>query len=195
MTGARPVLVAMSGLPGAGKSTLAREVGRAIGAVVLAVDAVEAAMWRAGVGPDERVPTGIAAYAVVQTLAGELLDAGHTVIADAVNAVEPARSAWRDLAAAHGVPLRWLEVTCTDPDLHRRRLASRGTRYEGFREPSWAEVRERQIEPWSEDRLLLDSVRPLPDLLASAQAYITDWQDPPPSGRLGQQNHEREHDG
>ena len=186
------MLVALAGLPGSGKSALARELGRRTGGVVLAVDAVEAAMWRAGVGPEDRLPTGLAAYAVVQALAGDLLEAGRTVIADAVNAVEPARAAWRDLAAAHDVPLRWLEVICSDPALHRQRLASRGTRYHGFREPTWEQVRTREMEPWADDRLVLDSVAPLPELVEIARAHISDWHDRPPSGRLGKQDDERE---
>ena len=183
MTPTSPVLVAMAGLPGTGKSTLARAIGRESGAVVLAVDAIEAAMWRAGIGgPDAQVSTGLAAYAVAQTLAGDLLTAGHSVVADAVNAVEPARAAWRNLAAEHGVPIRWLEVTCSDPEIHRERLASRGARYEGFREPTWPQVQAREVEPWTDGRLLLDSIRPLGELLETALTYVSDA---PPSSVSG----------
>jgi len=56
---ATAVLVAMSGLPGSGKSAVAEDLGRALPAAVLSVDPVEAAMWRAGV--DRKQPTGLAA--------------------------------------------------------------------------------------------------------------------------------------
>ncbi|GAB2595933.1 AAA family ATPase [Pseudactinotalea suaedae] len=168
------MLVAMAGLPGAGKSSLARAIGHETAAVVLAVDAIEAAMWRAGLGgADQRLPTGLAAYAVAQTLAAELLAAGHSVVADAVNAVEPARAGWNQVATEHGVPIRWLEVTCSNPVVHRERLAARGTRYQGFTEPTWQQVETRRIEPWSHERLVLDSMRPLEELLETAMTYVS----------------------
>ncbi len=169
------MLVVMAGLPGAGKSTLARALALETGAVLLSVDTVEAAMWRAGAGGPVHpsVPSGLAAYGVVQAQTGELLAAGHTVIADAVNAVEPARAAWRDLAAEHGAPIRWIEVTCSDPTVHRERLAGRGTRYAGFAEPTWAEVAARTMEVWSDDRLVLDTSRSLDGLVDAALAYVS----------------------
>lgn len=170
------MLVVMSGLPGAGKSALAAAVGRETGMPVLSVDPVEAAMWRAGVGGPDRpeVPTGLAAYGVVQALARELLAAGHSLVVDAVNAVEPARAAWRDLALDVGVPIRWVEVVCSDPVLHRRRLAARGERYAGFREPTWAEVGTRETEPWQDARLVVDSVRPLDVLVPQVLAALAE---------------------
>lgn len=168
------MLIAIAGLPGAGKSALANALGRELRAPVLAVDAVEAAIWRAGVGGADQpdVPTGLAAYGVVQMLAGDLLEGGHTVIVDAVNAVEPARRAFRELAAEHAVPVRWLEVVCSDSAEHRRRLEQRGQRYAGFTEPTWAEVLEREVEPWGDARAVLDSVRPLAQLVPEALAFL-----------------------
>lgn len=168
------MLIGMAGLPGSGKSTLAQALGRELRAPVLAVDAVEAALWAAGVGGPERadVPTGVGAYAVVQALAGEMLDGGRSVVVDAVHAVEVARSALAGVARVRGLPLRWIEVVCSDPAEHRRRLHARGTRYPGFREPTWAQVAQRPVEDWSTDRLVLDTVRPLDALVPEALAYL-----------------------
>lgn len=148
----------MSGLPGAGKSALAEALGRALPAPVLSVDPVEAALWRAGI--ERTQPTGLASYVVVETLAGELLRLGQTVIVDAVNHVEEARAQWRSLAATHGVPLRFVEVTCSDRDVHRRRLAGRRRDIPGFVEPAWESVEERRgyFTSWDELRLVVDSV-------------------------------------
>lgn len=140
---------------------------------MLAVDAAEAAMWRSGIDATQRDAVGLAAYAVVHTAAAAALDAGHTVVVDAVNAVAPARNAWRGLAREHGVALRWIEVVCSDPMLHRARLEGRGSRYAELAEPTWSQVQARVVEPWDDDRLVLDSVRPLAELLPEALRHVT----------------------
>ncbi|HTF74367.1 MAG TPA: hypothetical protein VK620_08525, partial [Bradyrhizobium sp.] len=67
---------------------------------IFAIDAIEAAMWRAGLAKTE---IGVAAYEVAQALADEQLRLRHSVIVDAVNPVEAPRAAWRNLAAKHRV--------------------------------------------------------------------------------------------
>jgi predicted kinase len=91
-----PVLVAMVGLPGAGKSAVADALGARISTTVVSVDPIESAILRAGV--DAGQPTGLAAYFVAERMAESVLATGASVIVDAVNAVEPARYQWRELA-------------------------------------------------------------------------------------------------
>ena len=55
-----PVLIAMAGLPGAGKSTIAEIIGARLGASIVSVDPIESAILSAGINADE--PTGLAAY-------------------------------------------------------------------------------------------------------------------------------------
>ncbi|MFE2475231.1 AAA family ATPase [Streptomyces sp. NPDC059389] len=80
------MLIAMAGLPAAGKSSVAQELGRALPAAVVSVDPIEAAMWRAGV--ERTQPTGLAAYLVAEAVADTALGLGQSVIIDAVNAVQ-----------------------------------------------------------------------------------------------------------
>jgi predicted kinase len=150
------VLILVSGLPGAGKSSLAEDLGRVMPAPVLFVDAVEAAMRRAGVGRDQ--PIGLAAYVVVEAVADGVLALRQTAIIEAVNDVEAAREQWRGLACRHGVRLRFIQVTCSDRDLHRQRLERRRRRIEGLDEPNWTSVEARRegFAEWTEDRLVLD---------------------------------------
>jgi predicted kinase len=159
------MLIVMAGLPGAGKSAVADAVGRALDATVLSVDPVEAAMWRAGVGRGE--PTGLAAYLVVEAMAAHQLALGRTVVVDAVNAVEAARAQWRLLAGAAGVPLRFVEVVCSDATLHRGRLEGRQRGLEGFVEPTWESVQQvrQEFAPWVDRPVRVDSVRPLGEVV------------------------------
>lgn len=147
----------MSGLPGSGKSTIGRALAARLPAALVSVDPIDAALRRAGIAADQ--PTGLAAYLVAEIVAEDVLAAGMTVLVDAVNAVEPARAQWRELAARRGVAMRVVEVICSDPYLHRTRLESRRRRFAGLPEPRWADVERRRAEfvPWTTPRLVLDS--------------------------------------
>lgn len=171
------MLIAMAGLPASGKSTIAGVLGGRLTASVVSVDPIEAAILKAGIDSDQ--PTGLAAYLVADTIVGFVLDAGHSVIVDAVNAVDPAREQWVNLAAEHGVPLKFIEVVCSDADLHRERLTARGKRFGHLDEPGWHAV-EQSLDEYTEwtgpsaalPRITLDSVNPLGANVASALAFI-----------------------
>jgi predicted kinase len=167
------MLVVVSGLPGVGKSAVADAVGRHLGAAVLSVDPIEAAIMRSGI--ERSFETGLAAYEVVAALAEEQLRLGLSAVADAVSGLEVARDMWRRAAGRTRSAMPVIEVVCSDEDLHRRRLAARRRSIEGFPEPPWQEVvaRHDEWEPWPEARLVLDSVRPLGDLVPEALEYLS----------------------
>lgn len=157
-----PLLVVTAGLPAVGKSTIAEVVGNRLGLPVLSVDPIEAAILSAGI--DAEQPTGLAAYLVAEAMAESVLAGGRGVVIDAVNAVEPAREQWLRLAARQNAVLRFIEVTCSDPEVHRERLAARAGRHA---EAAYAV--EQSLEEWEPfqgesaavPRVTLDSVRPL----------------------------------
>jgi predicted kinase len=155
------MLLVLSGLPGTGKSALARELGRRLRIAVFSADPIESAILRAGIAPS--FETGLAAYLIIEALADAQLLLGQSAIVDAVNAVEPARDMWRRLAAGHGAALRIVECCCSDEALHRERLRDRHRGLaEGFREPTWDDVVRRRLEytPWPEPHLVVDAVSP-----------------------------------
>jgi predicted kinase len=164
------MLVVLGGLPGTGKTTIARALCERLGAAHVRVDAIETAMWRAGI--DTAQPTGIGSYAVAAAVAESCLRVGTLVVVDAVNPVEAARRAWRDLAGCVAVPLRVVEVVCPDKEEHRRRLRSRVADLEGARMPTWEEVASRQYDRWSEPRLVLDTREPLDACVDAIERYI-----------------------
>lgn len=159
------MLVAMAGLPGTGKSTIGQVVASRLGISVVPVDPIETAILKAGIVGDQ--PTGLAAYLVAETLAERELESGRTILVDAVNAVAPAREQWVNLAARTGEQLRFIEVICSDPDLHRSRIES-WQRSMPHAQLSWNAV-EQSFEDYAEwtgasaavARITLDSVEPL----------------------------------
>jgi predicted kinase len=164
------MLIAMAGLPGAGKSTIAQVIGSRLGAFVVSVDPLEAAILKAGI--DSGQP---------ETIAESVLVSGHDVIVDAVNAVDPAREQWVDLAQRQGVKLKFIEVSCPDPEIHRQRLANRERK---FSRPT-AVIRhavEQSLEeysPWAGPsgavaRITIDSTQPLGSNVEIALAFLED---------------------
>jgi predicted kinase len=167
------VLVIMSGLPGVGKSTLAQGIAQLLGAVVVAVDPIEDAIVRSGIPMS--LATGVAAYEVAAAIALAQLRNGLVVIADAANYVEVGRDVWRRTAAEAQVPIKVIEVICSDPALHRHRLAARQRGLTAFPEPSWEDVEQRrvEIEPWDEERLVVDSAESFESGIKSAAIYLS----------------------
>jgi predicted kinase len=171
------VLIAMAGLPGTGKSAIAELIGARLLKPVVSVDPIESSILRAGIDSDQ--PTGLAAYLVAETIAEFVIQAGHGVIIDAVNAVAPAREQWVNLAARSNDRLKFIEVVCSDLDLHRSRLEARERNLPHLAEPSWNAV-EQSLDEYSEwsgvsgavPRLTLDSVEPLDELVERALAFI-----------------------
>jgi len=149
------MLVVFGGLPGTGKTTLARRVAEEVAAAYLRVDAIEAALVRAGISRDQ--PTGLAAYVVAHAVAEGCLAVCRSVVVDAVNPVEAARDGWRQLADRAGKPLRVIEVVCSDVAEHRRRIETRESDLDGLVVPGWSDVEEREYEPWREPRLVVDT--------------------------------------
>jgi predicted kinase len=166
------MLVVVSGLPVVGKSELADALGQRLGAAVLSVDPIEAAMWRCGIAPS--FETGVAAYEVVAVLAEHQLRLGLTVIADAVSSLDVARDMWRGAASRAGAAMRVVEVICSDEGTHRERVERRERDIEGFPEPSWEDVvrRRDEWEPWGNERVVVDSVRQLEVNVAEVLAFM-----------------------
>lgn len=150
----RPVLIALSGLPGTGKTTIARALAERIGAVHLRVDTIEDALrarlcLAADVGP--------AGYMAAYGIAADNLRIGRTVIADSVNPLQISRDAWRSVAAYADTPIIEVEIVCSDLDEHRRRVEGRFAETAGAIVPNWSDVLTRAIDPWDRAPLRIDT--------------------------------------
>lgn len=124
-----PMLVAVGGVSGTGKSTLARSLAPAVGAkpgaVVLRSDVIRKRLW--GKSPEEHLPE--AAYSadfslkVFQTIAERseiILRAGHSVIADAVYGLPEEREALAQVARRANAKFIGFWLTASEQILERR---------------------------------------------------------------------------
>jgi predicted kinase len=148
------VLIVFGGLPGAGKTTLAKAVAKKCAAVYLRIDTIEMAIRSSKVLRDDVGPAG---YMSAYWVAEENLRLGQTVVADAVNALRVNRDSWGQVARNALVSMVEIEVVCSDAAEHRRRIESRLAEIDGLPRLTWESVCERTYEEWSTPHLVIDT--------------------------------------
>lgn len=150
-----PLLVAFGGLPGTGKTTIARELARRLGAAYLRIDTLEHSLAASGAVVLEELGPG--GYCAAAALAVDNLNNGLTVVVDSVNPFAITRDIWRQAAREAGVECFGIEVFCSDSQEHRRRVEGRRPDAFGIAPPTWREVEEREYHPWTDADLRLDT--------------------------------------
>ena len=148
------MLIILGGLPGSGKTTVARALARRLGAVHVRVDTIEHAIRASG---DPSRDIGPAGYFVAYGVAEDNLTLGSVVIADSVNPLEITRDAWLAVAARSGVTAVEIEVICSDKIEHRHRVETRKTDVEGLIKPTWQQVVDRVYDDWGNRPITVDT--------------------------------------
>ena len=169
-------LLQMAGIPGSGKSAIARGVGSCTHAVVIDKDLLMAAMLRSGV-PGE--VSGGAAYELGFDLASAFLSDGHNVVLDTpanfVGIGEKGSAAAREVGAGYFIiecqiarPVAGLRIAAREP-MHALHPVSLDGLDLDFERPDTAPL----IEP----HLALDTAQDFDACLRQALAYIGYGQD------------------
>lgn len=163
----RQFLLQMAGMPGSGKSALARLIGRSTKAIVLDKDVLKTAALEAGA--DEKLASGIA-YDTFFALASHLLSQGWTVVLDSPSIWETIPKRGGELAAERHVPYFFIECYCDDDLELARRLRERTPVASKPRE----EILDESLEtiPPPDAHLRVDTTQPIDHSLSIALDYL-----------------------
>jgi len=150
----RPTLIIFAGLSGVGKTTIARELARQVGAVYVRIDSIEQALRDAEVVAE---PLNDAGYRAAYAVAEDNLRLGRTVIADSVNPLRVTRDAWLNVARRAHANAVEVEIICSDAAQHRSRIETRTGDIPGLRLPTWQEAVSRNYQPWDRQHIIIDT--------------------------------------
>jgi aminoglycoside phosphotransferase family enzyme/predicted kinase len=167
-------LVAIGGLSGTGKSTLAAALAPSLGARVLRSDVIRKQLFR--VAPETRLPTSAytaqASRRVYQTLrrkAAEALGAGYSVIIDAVSLKLAERHSFAAIAEAAVVPFSGVWLAAPPATMNLRLRARRHDASDASPEILAQQLRQ---DPGAVDWVCIDAGRGPADCLSAARRAL-----------------------
>jgi predicted kinase len=147
-------LFIFAGLPGTGKSALSKRLAQKVNAVHLRIDTIEQALRDLC-----HLEVEGEGYRLAYRIAADNLRLGTNVVADSCNPIELTRAEWEAVAKDSGSLFVNIELVCSDTREHRRRIEARSSEVSGLKLPTWRDVVEREVHPWSRDRIVIDTAK------------------------------------
>lgn len=141
-----PVLIVLAGLPGTGKTTLAKMLSKEFNLFFLRVDCIETPFM----AQNEMCGSYGEGYQALVNLAEENLNLGHSVIIDCVNPLHNSRKMFLNLAKRTNAVLFQFELKTKDLNLHRKRVEERKADIPNQKLPSWNDTLARDYNLWNE---------------------------------------------
>jgi predicted kinase len=167
----------MSGFPGTGKSTLAREIGKRTGAVVIDHDVVKSALLLSlEEGTLDPNLAGNISYNIDWSLLDYQLSQGNSVVFDSPCFYEEMIEKGTGLAKKYNVAYKYVECSLKDFHLVNERLRNRDRMISQFSEAN-EELFNYGIKnskrPSDEKWLVVDTNQPLENYIEEVVQYIT----------------------
>jgi predicted kinase len=180
----RPTVIAVTGLTGSGKTSIARAIGGELGLRVVSSDAVRKSLFQIterheyGAGPFSADANRLTYQTMVER-SRELLFQDGGVVLDATFMRQADRARAREMALKSGAQWRVIECQLT-PEVGRDRLERRAKLQDGLSDATWETyVRQQpEFEPFEDrdsPRLELDTNADLAVVAHRATDWLRDW--------------------
>ena len=154
----RTSLILFSGLPGSGKTTLARQVAQHLKIPVFGKDRIQAALRMHDLA--ERVSAH--GYLIMLDQADEQLSLGLSVVLEAVFPLKQFREQAWEIANRHHAAFRTIYVYCSDDEIWKARMTNRMLYVPNWTPVGWEDVTRLRtyFEPWdATTTLFVDSLQ------------------------------------
>lgn len=150
-------MILFTGMPGSGKTTLARMVARKLGIPAFAKDRVQRVLRDHNLA-DASTGDG---YYIILDMADEQLSLGLNVILDATFPLDHFRTVASETAARHKARFCAFYCYCSDDKVWRERMTQRVQYVPGWKPVGWNDVlRMREYyQPWDDNALFVDSLK------------------------------------
>jgi predicted kinase len=148
----RPTLYIFSGLPGTGKTAIAKELARRIRASYFRLDTIEH-----GLREVCSINVQGEGYRLTYRIVADNLQVGNDVVVDCCNPWTLTRDEWESVAVENSCDFVNIEIACSDKREHQARIEQRENDIAGFTLPTWEEVQSRDCDAWDRERVLIDT--------------------------------------
>lgn len=154
----KPTLILFAGMPGSGKTTLARLVARQLCIPIFSKDRVQRVLRDHHLAAEN---TGDGYYIILDQ-ADEQLNLGISVILDATFPLDHFRMVASEIAARHAANFCAIYCYCSDDRVWQKRMQDRVHYIPGWKPVGWNDVlRMREYyQPWDENAHHVDSLLP-----------------------------------
>ena len=151
-----PTLILFAGMPGSGKTTLARMVAQQLRLPIFSKDRMQRVLRDHHLA-DASTGDG---YYIILDLADEQLSLGISLILDATFPLDPFRTVASEIAARHNARFCPLYCTCSDDAVWESRMDKRVQYVPGWRPVGWADVLRMRAyyQPWDDNATVLDAI-------------------------------------
>jgi predicted kinase len=168
--------VQMAGFPGAGKSTLAREIGKRTGAVIIDHDIIKTALLDASSEEMDAKLAGKVSYHIDWSLIEALMAQGQNIIFDSPCLYEEMVKKGTTLAQTYGAQYKYVECYLNDFIEINTRLKNRQRKRSQIKEiqsiEQFAYAVESSKKPQDHPYLIVDSSQPLDHYMKQVMDYI-----------------------
>ena len=146
------VLYIFSGLPGAGKTTLAKEISKLFGSVYIRIDTIEQ-----GIRDLCNFNVQGEGYRLAYRVIADNLNIGNNVVVDSCNPIKLTRNEYENIAKDNNCNYINIEIICSNKNEHKNRIETRENDIKNLKLPTWEDIEKRNYEEWDKEHIIIDT--------------------------------------